>query len=46
MNTKKTWTALKVTVYGNVEAITQAIPKTFGSADGFVLNNISIRNLS
>jgi hypothetical protein len=37
MKTKKSWTEPELTVYGNVEAITQVI-KHFGPGDGFVLN--------
>ncbi|MEA5567930.1 MULTISPECIES: hypothetical protein [unclassified Anabaena] len=40
--TKKVWTAPAVTVYGNVEAITEQVkPKKLGASDDFGVAGVS-----
>jgi hypothetical protein len=41
-NEKKEWKQPELTVLGNVETLTLAKSKQFGTSDGFVFNNTGI----
>lgn len=43
MTTKKEWSAPSLTIYGNVETITQGCDKKFGGSDGFTFQSIDIQ---
>jgi len=42
-NEKQTWSTPRLTVFGDVEVITQANNKVFGTSDGFTFQGQPVR---